>query len=100
MLVLLPFPNGGFLTIHSQKKRYKSCHWGCTFSKGTLLYLKGAYRYLNGTMVLAPKIYISTLKMYILTPKMYILAHKMYILRPKMYPNGVVLLPHFAFSGH
>jgi len=20
----------------SEKKRYKSCHWGCTFSKGTL----------------------------------------------------------------
>jgi len=25
------------LYLHSQKKRYKSCHWGCTFSKGTLL---------------------------------------------------------------
>jgi len=25
--------------LHSQKKRYKSCHWGCTFSKGTLLYI-------------------------------------------------------------
>jgi len=37
------------LTEHSQKKRYKSCHWGGTFSKGTLLYLKGAYWYLNGT---------------------------------------------------
>jgi len=35
--------------VHSQKKRYKSCHWGCTFSKGTLLYLKGAYWYRNGT---------------------------------------------------
>jgi len=21
--------------MHSQKKRYKSCHWGGTFSKGT-----------------------------------------------------------------
>jgi len=31
------------------EKRYKSCHWGGTFSKGTLLYLKGAYWYLNGT---------------------------------------------------
>jgi len=30
-------------------KRYKSGHWGCTFSKSTLLYLKGAYWYLNGT---------------------------------------------------
>jgi len=27
----------------SEKKRYESCHWGGTFSKGTLLYLKGAY---------------------------------------------------------
>jgi len=34
--------------VHSQKKRYKSCHWGGTFSKDTLLYLKGAYWYLNG----------------------------------------------------
>jgi len=23
--------------VHSQKKRYKSCHCGCTFSKGKLL---------------------------------------------------------------
>jgi len=22
------------LLIHSHKKRYKSCHWGCTVSKG------------------------------------------------------------------
>jgi len=29
--------------LHSQKKRSKSCHWGCTFSKGTLLYPKGAF---------------------------------------------------------
>jgi len=29
--------------------RKKSCHWGCTFSKDTLLYLKGAYWYLTGT---------------------------------------------------
>jgi len=32
-----------------RKKRYKSCHWGWIFSKGTLLYPKA--------------------KMYILTPK-------------------------------
>jgi len=25
------------IVIHSQKKRYKSCHWGCAFSKGKLL---------------------------------------------------------------
>jgi len=40
----------------SEKKRYKSCHWGCTFSKGTLLYLKGAYWYLNA-YIIAPKMY-------------------------------------------
>jgi len=34
---------------HSQKKRYKSCNWGCTFSKGTLLYPKAAYWYLSST---------------------------------------------------
>jgi len=28
--------------VHSQKKRYKSCHWGCTFSKGKLLSILGA----------------------------------------------------------
>ncbi len=28
-----------YLHVHSQKKRYKRCHWGGTFSKGTLLYL-------------------------------------------------------------
>jgi len=33
--------------IHSQKKRYKSCLWGCTFSKGTLLYPKATYCYLS-----------------------------------------------------
>ncbi|KAG1973277.1 glucokinase regulatory protein [Pimephales promelas] len=29
--------------------RKKSCHWGCTFSKGTLLYPKATYWYLSGT---------------------------------------------------
>jgi len=35
----------------SGKKRYKSCHWGCTFSKGTLFYLKdiGTLMYLKCT---------------------------------------------------
>jgi len=31
------------------EKRYKSCHWCCTFSKGTLLYPKASYWYLSGT---------------------------------------------------
>jgi len=47
------------LTIHSQNKMYKGCHWGCTFSKGTLLYPKAAYYILVHT-VLAPKMYITT----------------------------------------
>jgi len=59
--------------VHSQKKRYKSCHWGCTLSKDTLLYLKAAYLG-----------YISAPKMYILAPKMHILAPKMHILAPEM----------------
>jgi len=37
------------LSCTLRKKRYKSCHWGCTFSKGTLLYPKAAYWYLSGT---------------------------------------------------
>jgi len=28
-------------------KRYKSCHWGSNFSKGTCLYLKGTFWYLE-----------------------------------------------------
>jgi len=39
-----------FKILHSQKKRSKSCHWGCTFSKGTLLYPKAAYWYLSANM--------------------------------------------------
>jgi len=67
---VLPHPRFG---IHSQKKRYKSCHWGCTFSKGTLLY------------ILASEMYILAPEMYILAPEMDILAHEMDILEPKMY---------------
>jgi len=26
-----------FLSCWYAQKKYKSCHWGCTFSKGTLL---------------------------------------------------------------
>jgi len=39
------------LSLNRQKKRYESCHWGGTFSKGTLLYLKGAHWYLHGTLL-------------------------------------------------
>jgi len=38
-----------FDIILSHKKRYKSCRWGCPFSKGTLLYPKAAYWYFSGT---------------------------------------------------
>jgi len=34
--------------VHSQKKRYKSGHWGCTFSKGKLLSIVGANMYILG----------------------------------------------------
>jgi len=50
-----------FFALHSQKKRYKSCHWGCTFSKGKLLSILGA-------------------NMHILCDDMYILGANMYIL--------------------
>jgi len=29
-------------------RRYKSCHWGCTFSKGKLLSILGANMYISG----------------------------------------------------
>jgi len=38
------------IIIHSQKKRYKSCHWGCTFSKGKLLSILGANMYICANM--------------------------------------------------
>jgi len=62
------------IIIHSQKERYKSCHWGCTFSKGTLLHPKAAYWYLSGT--LTPKMDILALKIDLLPPKKDILAHE------------------------
>jgi len=40
------------LEIYSlRKKRYKSCHWGCTFSKGKLLSILGANMYILGANV-------------------------------------------------
>jgi len=32
------------------EKKDKTCHWGCTFSKGTLLYPKAAYWYLSAVV--------------------------------------------------
>jgi len=49
--------------IYSQKKRYKSYHWDCIFSKDTLLYPKAAYWYLLWN-ILAPKMYIFAPEMY------------------------------------
>jgi len=80
---VLPHPRFG---IHSQKKRYKSCHWGCTFSKGTLLYILVSEMYiLAPEMYILAQMYILAPEMYILAPEMDILAHEMDILEPKMY---------------
>jgi len=46
-------------------KRYKSCHWGCTFSKGKLLSISGANMYILGV------------NMYILDANKYILGVNM-----------------------
>jgi len=35
-----------------RKKRYKICHWGCTFSKGQLLSILGANMYILGQVVI------------------------------------------------
>jgi len=54
--------------VHSQKKRYKSCHWGCTFSKGKLLYILGVNMYILGAnmQILNVNMYISGANMSIL----------------------------------
>jgi len=54
------------------EKRYKSCHWGCTFSKDKLLSIVGANRYILGA------------EMYILGGNIYILGGNMYILSTNM----------------
>jgi len=41
--------------IHSQKKRYKSCHWGCTFPN---LHFCTQRLHIGTLVILAPKIYI------------------------------------------
>jgi len=62
--------------VHSQKKRYKSCQWGCTFSKGTLLSILGVNMYILGVdmYILGANMYISGINMYILGVDMYILG--------------------------
>jgi len=65
----------------SQKKRYKSCHWGCTFSKGTLLSILGANMYVSvaNTYILGADMYILSVNMYISGANMYILGVNIYI---------------------
>jgi len=76
---VLEYPNN---IVHSQKKRYKSCHWGCTFSKGTLLSILGANMYILGAnkYMLCVNMYILGVNMYILGANKYILCVNMYIL--------------------
>jgi len=35
-----------FMLCTLSEKRYKSCHWGCTFSKCKLLYVLGVNMYI------------------------------------------------------
>jgi len=66
-------PNGSNI-VHSQKKRNKSCHWGCTYLKDTLLSILGA-----NMSIIDAYMYISGICMYILGANMYILGADMYI---------------------
>jgi len=66
--------------LHSlSEKKYKSCHWCCTFSKGKLLSILGANMYISGA-----NIYILGANMYILSVDMYISGANMYILGANM----------------
>jgi len=60
------------------EKKYKSCHWGVTFSKGTLLYLKGAY--MHGT-----KVVISSTTVWFWKKKLFILSIGEFIFRDITY---------------
>jgi len=55
-----PKKSQGYKPVYTQKKRYKICHWGCTFSKGKLL------------SILSANMYILGVNMYILGANMYI----------------------------
>jgi len=75
----------GYLLVQNyrvqQKKRYKSCHWGCTFLKGKLLSILGANMYILSVnmYILGANMSISGANMSILGPNMYILGANMYI---------------------
>jgi len=63
------------MNLTLSEKRYKSCHWGCTFSKGKLLSILGANMYISGA-----NLYILGANKYILGANMYILGANKYIL--------------------
>jgi len=48
---------------YTLRKRYKSCHWGCTFSKGKLLSILGVNKYILGAniYILGVNLYIQVL---------------------------------------
>jgi len=49
------------------EKKYESCHWGCTYSKGKLLSILGANMYILGLIcMLGANMYILGVNMYIL----------------------------------
>jgi len=76
----------------SQKKRYKSWHWSCTFLKSKLLSIVGNNKYISGAnmYILGPSMYILGGNMYILGTNMYILSVNMYILGANMYILGAM----------
>jgi len=74
-LLKLLISTSAFTVIHSQKK-YESCHWDRTFSKGKLL------------SILSANMYILCVNMSILGAIMYILGAIMYILGVNMYILG------------
>jgi len=65
------------------EKRYKSCHGGCTFSKGKLLSILCANMYIGANMYIS-----AAANMYILGATKYILSVNMHILCGNMYISG------------
>jgi len=72
----------GWMDRYTTEKRYKSCHWGCTFSKGKLLSILGVMYILSANM------YISGANMDILCANMYISGANMDIFSVNMYISG------------
>jgi len=89
----LSFPTGIYVWANYslggttlRKKRYKSCHWGCTFLKGKLLSVLVANMYISGAnmYILGANKYILSVNSYILGANKYILGVNMYILGANM----------------